>query len=253
MEFDIQIIANELGKSLENIIPRVEAELHQAVDNLAQAAYASMVAQIQSRQMDPKNRQDYLKALKINKMGQGSWLISLDQHWPNQLEDGIGGYDMKKKLLSSEKTVSVGKRAGEKWVRQNKDGKKYAAVPFSHKPFSKEASAGAGGLADLLKKQRVTNRAGKQQSFTKVFKDLDGKPLSGKVATLGEMDNPNLSGMAKYQHVYNKKVSSVYMTYRMISEDSTGWQHPGFKGIGLFDKMEREIEKELENIISNLL
>ena len=173
----------------------------------------------------------------------------------NKFEDGFPAYDMKSQLLSSDKTVKVGKRAGEKWVRTNKDGKKYAAVPFSHKPFSKEISAGAGGLAGMLKKQKVMNRSGEEQPFTKIFNDLDGNPLSGKVATLGsDMDSPNLNNMVKYQHVSDKgSVSSVYMTYRMISESSSGWQHPGFKGYGIFDKMEKQIQDELENIIKNLL
>ena len=255
MEFDIELMALELGKSLEDIIPRVEAELYAAVDGLANAAYSSMVAQIQARSMDPKNRQDYLKGLKINKLGEGSWLITLEGSWANDLEEGLEPYDMKAKLLSSQKTVSVGKRAGQKWVRTNKDGGRFAAVPFSHKPYSKEKSEGAGGLADILKKQQVMNRSGAAQPFTSIFKDIGGKAITGKVATLGKMENPNLSNMVKMQHVSKSgSVSSVYMTYRMISDNSSAdWKHPGTKGINLFDKMEKEIQKELENIIKNLL
>ncbi len=252
-DIEVKLIAEELGKDIENLAPQVEHELEQAVENLAQAAYSSMIARIQGMSMDPKNRQDYLKALKFTNLGDATWLIYLEGDWATKLEEGFGPYSIKDQLLSSSKTVQVGSRAGQPWVRKSAKGKKYAVVPFEHKPFSGEKMA--GNLSDDIKKILVKNRAGKEQSITKIFKDLGGKPLSGKVATVGEVEGqPNLAGLTKYQSVSEKgRVSSIYMTYRIVHEDSPGWLHPGHKGYQLFKEAEDFVESELKNILETLL
>lgn len=251
-DINLKVMAEELGKDLEKAAPAVERELQAAIASLAQATYAGMIAKVQAMSMDPKNRQDYLRALKIEDLGEGSWMIYLDSESSSRLEEGFGSYSIKEKLLASEKTVKVGSRAGEPWVRKSKKGKKYAAVPFQHKPFSGEKS---GDLAKDIKKIFVKNQAGKKQRITKIFKDLEGNPLTGAVARVGELpDQPNLSGLVKYQYVSPKgAVSSVYMTYRMVSEDSPGWQHPGHPGYGLFQEAQKYIEEELKNIVDSLL
>lgn len=252
MDIEVKLIADELGKSLENIAPEVENELRAAVQNLAQAAYAAMVAKVQGMSMSPKNRQDYLRALKFQDLGDATWLIFLDGDWASKLEEGFPSYSIKDALLKSEKTVEVGPRAGLPWVRKNKQGKKYAAVPFEHHPSSGDKG---GDLGESIKKIMVQNRSGEMQSITNIFKDLDGKALHGKVATAGKIEgNPNLSNLTKYQFVHpSGKVSSVYMTYRMVSEDSPGWQHPGHPGYQLFDEAKQYVETELKNIIQTLL
>lgn len=252
MDIEVKIIAEQLGKDLEKAAPQVQLELEQAVGNLAQAAYAAIVAKVQGMSMNPKNRQDYLRALKFKDLGDATWLIFLDGDWASKLEEGFGSYNIRDVLLASTKTVAHGSRAGEPWVRKNKDGKKFAAVPFEHKPFSGEKMA--GNLGDDIKKILVKNRAGAEQPITEIFKDLGGKAIHGKVATAQNVGVPNLEGLTKYQFVHDSgKVSSMYMTFRMVSEDSAGWQHPGHKGYLLFQEAEKYVEAELKNIINQLL
>lgn len=254
-DISLKLTAEKLGKSLENISVSVEEELNQAVKNLAEGAYSAMISQIQSMSLNPKNRQDYLRGLKFRDLGNDSYLIYLDGDWANKLEDGFSAYDMKETLLSSEKTVKVGKRAGEKWVRRSKKGKKYAAVPFEHKPHSKD-KGGSGDLQSEIKSLMAKGINGQVQSILETFKTPDGKPLSGKVASVSAADvkNPNLANLTKYQYVGKSgKVSSVYMTYRMIHEDSSGWMHKGFSGYNIFSEAEKWVEKELEHIVKTLL
>ena len=252
MDIEVKLIADQLGKSLENIVPQVQAELEQAVENLANAAYAAIISRVQGMSMDPKNRADYLRALKFQDLGDATWLIYLDGDWPKKLEEGFGAYNIKDVLLKSTKTVEVGSRAGQPWVRKNKDGKKFAVVPFEHKPFSGEKMA--GNIGEDIKKILVKNRAGEDQPITKIFKDLDGKAIHGKVATAQNVGVPNLEGLTKYQFVHDSgKVSSMYMTFRIVSEESTGWKHPGHSGYSLFKEAETYVESELKNIINTLL
>ena len=251
-DISVKLKAEQLGKSIDNLTPQLEAELNSAVENVAVAAHASMISRVQGMSMDPKNRQDYLRALKYQKLSDSSFLIFLDGSWPKKLEEGFGPYSIKDQLLRSNKVVEVGSRAGESWVRTSKKGKKYAAVPFEQKPFSGEKMA--GNLADDIKKMVATNMAGKKQSITKTFKDLEGNPIAGKVATVKDSENENLKGLSKYQFIHDSgRVSSVYMTYRMVHEDHPGWQHPGHKGYQLFKQAEEYIDQELENIINTLL
>lgn len=251
-DIELKVLADELGKDLEKIAPQVEFELQRAVENVAHAAYAAMIAKVQSMTLDPKNRQDYLRALKFENLGDGSYLIFLDGERAQTLEDGQGAWSIKDALLKSQKVVEIGSRAGQPWVRTSKDNKKYAAVPFEHHPFSGHKS---GNLGEDIKKLLVKNRAGVDQPITKIFNDLGGKPIHGKVATVGEVPGqPNLSGLTKYQQVSDSgKVSSIYMTYRMVSEDSPGWMHPGTDGYQLFKEAEQYVEQELKNILKSLL
>ena len=252
-DLKIKIIADKLNKSLESLAPYVEQELNEAVGNLAQAAYSSMVAQVQAMQIDPKNRQDYLKGLQYQKIDDYNYLIYLEGDWANKLETGFDSYSMKEKLLGSKKTVQVGSRAGESWVRTSSKGKKYAAVPFEHKPFAGGAF-NSGDLDQEIKKLTAMNMQGKKQRITKTFKDLDGNAIRGKAATIRVDDNPMLSGITKYQTVNQSgTVSSIYMTFRMVHEDSSGWNHPGHKGYNLFKAAEEYVEQELENIVATLL
>lgn len=251
-DISLKIRAEALGKSLENLAPQVEAEINQAVQNLANAAYTAMVAQIQARSMSEKNRKDYLKGLKFQALGNDEYLIYLDGEWANKLEKGFGSYSIRDVLLKSTKIVGVGKRAGEPWVRTAKDGHKYAAVPFEHKPHVNPS----GDLASDIKKMMAKGVNGQVQSISKVFKNAEGKPISGKVATVakGDAPHPNLEGLTKYQHVHSSgRVSSVYMTYRMVSEAGKDWIHPGHDGYQMFKEAQDYVEKEMDNIINTLL
>jgi hypothetical protein len=263
-DIEITLIADELGKSLKNMAPQVQAELNAAVENLAHAAYSAMVAKVQGMGLDPKNRSDYLRALKFENLGDSTWLIHLEGDWANKLESGFGAYNIKDVLLKSDKIVEVGPRTGQPWVRTNKKGKKYAAVPFGHKPHSGENV----DLGNQISQIMVKNRSGNMQSITKVFEDASGKAIAGKVATAtaADLDHSvmaferndakwkNLEGLTKYQNISDTgRVSSIYMTYRMVGEDSTGWVHPGHKGYNLFKEAEEYVNTELKNILNTLL
>lgn len=249
-DISFKIRAEALGKSMENLAPQVEEEINQAVKNLAHAAYTAMTAKIQSMAMNEKNRKDYLKSLQFKDLGDDSYLIFLEGDWANKLEQGYGSYSIREVLLKSKKIVQVGKRAGEPWVRTAKDGHKYAAVPFEHKPHSNPT----GDLGKDIKNLTGTGINGVKQRIDKVFKNAEGNPLSGKVATVSGAENSRLEGLTKYQYVHpSGKVSSVYMTYRMVSENGKDWIHPGHKGYQLFKEAEKFVEEQMDQIINTLL
>lgn len=251
----IDIKAEELGLSLENMGEAMEKEFNAAVGDVAHMIHANIVAKAQSEL--GTMRQDYLKDLTFDKIGDNSYIIGLSGEWANKIEDGFSAYNMQEVLLSSNKTVGVGSRAGQKWVQKAKDdGHKFAHVPFEHKPFSKEANS--SNLADAIKKLTARNMAGKEQKFTQIFKDPKGRPLQGKVASIKDTGVANLDGLVKYQKVHKGKsgketTQSIYMTYRTISEAGKAWQHPGFKGLKAFPEAEQAADAAIESILKSFL
>ena len=250
-DFSLKISAESLGKTLEGIGEQVQRELEGAVEDLAYGAYAKIAADAQAKISNPDSRQAYLKGLEIIDLGSGSFLVTLDTEEANKLEDGYDSYSMKDTLLKSNKVVQVGKRAGQPWVQKNQEtGSKFAHVPIQMRPASKEAGNDLGKEIQNMMGKGKDNR---RQRITKIFRDAQGKPIEGQVAT-GISDNPLINKITKYQKVGKSgSVSSTYINYRTISESSSGWQHPGHDGYGFFKEAEDWVAGELENIIGTLL
>lgn len=251
-DISLKFSAEKLGKSLEGLAPKIEEELNQAVRNLAHSAYAAMISQMQGMAASPENRMAYLKALKFTELGNDTYLIHLQGSEANRMEQGYGSYSIRDLLMKSQKIVQVGSRSGEPWVRKAKDGHKWAVVPMEHKQ-NKVGSKG-GDLATDIKQMFALNSKGEKQKFTQIFKDIDGKPIHGKVAVINDSINDKFQGITKYQNVHpSGKVSSIYMTFRGVSEAGKDWIHPGFAGYQLFKEAEKYVEDEMENIINTIL
>lgn len=272
--FDVAEALARLKASMEDIAPRLEDEINQAVKDAAHAAYASIAGKAQSKLKS--TRQDYLKALQFTELGDNEFLITLNGKLANDLEEGFPAYDLVPGMLKSNKTVTTGKRAGQPWVQETKpkgengEKHKFAHVPFEHKPFSKE---GDTNMADAIKSLTALNLSGKDQKITQIFKAPDGSPMEGKVAVmlppktlsqahktmaLGYTDNPMLQGLVKYQKVQKSEsgkesVQSIYVSYRTVSEKGKPWIHKGFGGVKAFDDAEKELLKQIDQILKVLL
>ncbi len=202
-EINIRLKAEKLGKSLENLAYEVEAELKQAIDDTANAAYAMITAMAQEDLHS--TRPDYLKGLDMQKIGESSYLITLEGDWANSLEKGYSGFDVREWMLKSEKIVGVGPRSGKKWVQTGTEGQKFAHVPFEKKPFSKAAAS--GDLNQAIRKLQAFNKQGQSQKFTSIFKDEFGKPMEGKVASVRKVEGfPQLDGITKITRVSRAKI-----------------------------------------------
>jgi len=251
MIISLEALSEELERQIDLQEEQIRAEAQLALKNLANAVYSSIVEGIQNGGHDPKNRQTYLQGLKLEALNEDSYVIHLEGDFANALEDGYVGFDMKEKMLNSSSNVTAGPNAGQPWVKRNAKGKKYAHVPFGHKPFSKESKS--GNMASAIKKLQAKNSQGEMQSLTARFNDAKGNPMKGKVATVKDTGIKNLDGITKYQHVHESgAVQSVYMTFRTISEDGEGWKHPGHKGYNLFKEARSYAIEEMTNILKYL-
>lgn len=264
-EFILTFDTKDLQKQIELKGEALVEQIQTAVKEVAIAAYAHITAKAQ-KELN-KTRMDYLKGLKLDSLGDDTYLIYLDGKYPNSIEDGWAGFPMKEHLLGSKKIVSVGSRAGQPWVQKTKDGKRYAHVPMEQKPYAK--TQGASDMAGILKGLKVQNAAGRMQKMTSVFKDPFGAPMQGKVATYRTsaadkakgMSIKGLEGVTKYQRTYEnpqtgkKTTQSIYLMFRTVSDRSpaSAWYNKGFAGLHAFKSAEALVEKELDNILKTLM
>ena len=258
---DLNIKADDLGLSFENLSSAMESEFNQAISDVAHMVHANIVAKATTELSGL--RQDYLKGLSFDKIGENSYVIGLEGEWANKIESGFPSYSIRDAMMKSQKNVEVGSRAGQPWVQrsQAEDNHKYAHVPFEHKPFSKESKS--QNLADAIKKLQARNMSGAKQKLTQIFKDPSGKALQGKVASVktAEVNGvhyKDLDGLVKYQKTYkNKKgketTQSIYMTYRTVSEVGKDWKHPGYDGLGAFPEAEQAAEAAIDRILKMFL
>ncbi len=161
------------------------------------------------------------------------------------IEKGMEPHDLHDALLRSPK------------ARVSKDGKRYVVVPFEHSragPSPRPAAANSLGdaLRAALKRERV--------SATKITKMADGKPVLGLVRRLHVTDGPLaasgrpiLQGLGIYQRPAGEKVSRSAMTFRVISEGSPGWRHPGIKPANIMKEAGEWAAEQWEKIVDDEL
>jgi len=194
-------------------------------------------------------------------------------------ENGWEPFDMKKALQTSEK------------VRISKDGKRYLIIPFEHgtpgtttkrampqeiyseakrlKPSIISNKFNEGSVrqavtqadAELLKKynptrvQRNSYEWGDKLTHIKRAELEDGSIYKGMVRF---QTNPNIVrdmvGASKFgfkNQTDNMRSHSLYTTFRVMSEDSQGWMHPGLKAMNIrgetFDETKNEVLQKISN------
>lgn len=255
-DLNLNIRASELGIDLERAAESKIKEAQEAVAEVVQAGFAAIVAKVQQKLKSTKD--DYLKGLKIDRVGKYAWVISLEGDFANALEEGRGSFDMKPGMLASTKTVDVGKRAGQPWVQKGADNQRFAHVPLDHNPRATQGYP--GHLAGIIRNFKAPNAQGVMQKLTATFKDRAGNPLEGQVASVSGHGIKDLENLIKYQHVYTSKTgkkstSSIYRTYRTVSDNSKdgSWVNKGFAALHAFDEAQRLLETEIDNVLKTIL
>ena len=194
---------------------------------------------------------DIYKGAVINTVPYARWI-----------EEGTPSHDMKAMLFTSTK------------VRISAKGKRYLIIPFRHGTPSKGSHEGGVGtdratlqtmpqsVYAMAKNLAPSRRTG---SF-EVHNPATGQPVirhsyqwGGKLteSALAQMGLQNLSrrphwksspyaGMVRFPR---DNQSTLYMTFRVMHEDSTGWIHPGTPAMWLARKTAEEMQPVVVNLI----
>lgn len=146
---------------------------------------------------------------------------------PNMLfvemvEKGQKSFSIKDALLASEK------------ARTSSTGIKYIIVPF---PVRAPSKAGQGKMARKFGGREMTQAA---YDIVKSGGKFSGKLKGGQEA----------SGLVQY---VTRQRHSQFGMFRMVSENSKGWQHPGRGPSPVFPSVLQEVDKQVNAVISEFV
>ena len=204
--------------------------------------------------------------------------IEHTKDYAKYLESGFQPFDMKKALQTSDK------------VRISKDGKRYLIIPFEHgTPGAKskrEMPQEVYSEAVRLKPSIVSNKYNEgniRQATTTADADLLRRNNPKRVQRNGYMwgdrlthikgaeledgniyknmvrfeTNPNINRekfdfgkFGSMNETSNKTQHSLYMTFRVMTEDSDGWVHPGLKPMRILGETYDSTKQSVQMMLS---
>lgn len=235
----------------DGLEPNARKVLAAAAEELALQTHAHILEETQNKLHSTRDK--YAKALKIEKVEDGVWTVTLDRSamW---IEEGLEEHEMIDDLLKSKKTKTA------------KDGSKYLSVPFQHNKGPTEQTHAAKDLTDTVKAEMRRRKI----PYGNIEKDAGGKPKTGLLHSFDILKNPPkthegpgqgkgpigkvrqgptgipfLQNIRVYQrNVTDKKTGKSstqkqVMTFRMVSSNHKGtgrWVHPGLEARKFFDE-----------------
>lgn len=216
------------------------ARLSAAVESVAINGAADWKTAVYKAKLWSGERERYADSINWRMITPLKAEITADYRLADQIEDGRPAYDMKQMLHSSTK------------VRQNKKGQRYLIIPFRHNTPGNTAHASAMPdhvytMAKKLKASSITGM-GTRASGTGALDIHTKQPLQvaqakylwgGRLAPGAMGPNPkkksdHFAGMVRFDTSAkgSKAKSSSYVTFRIMSETSSGWviaPRPGLK------------------------
>lgn len=217
MEFAIQVDLSPVIDGLQEVVNgTVLPQLRQAVWAVAQQAQIDWMTAIGHAKLWSGEKDNYSSSIDIQETGPFSALVSSDYKFAEQIETGRPAYDLKFMLRTSSKT------------RMGKNGQKYLIIPFRHNVGSMPAAVAFA--AKRLDPSRVTGM-GTRISAT-------GATVAQAKYAWGGRLKPNAvpgmlrkhTGMVRFDVSTKGAPRSSYLTFRVMSENSTGWIIPAQPG-----------------------
>jgi hypothetical protein len=141
----------------------------------------------------------------------------------NMVENGVKSWSIKDALMQSDK------------VKTSSTGIKYIVIPF---PVATPRKASAGKGRSQFGGREMT------QEMYKIVKS-GGKLGSGSVKA-GARD-VNISGLSRYK---TQKLHGQYGIFRMVSEKSQGWIHPGKSSDPVYPEVLEFVNKQINEMLS---
>ncbi len=249
--------------ALGQIGPQLESHLKTAGEALTMATHGHILEEVQQKLHS--SRQKYVDALSFSKVGDDTWVISLD--YPAMwIEEGIPpNTEMIDWLLGP------GRSGKGKNIKTAKDGSRYRSIPLQHNKGPTASTPKQNSLTDMLKSAMKERKI----PYGGIEKDSSGKPKvgllhsfdvkslkNGKTVPLGRSGKSMLQGVRVYQKPVtdkqgNTSVKKAIMTFRTVSTKQKGtgaWVHPGFEAKHFLDEAyEWALKQWSDRIVPDLL
>jgi hypothetical protein len=257
MIFSVQAKLDEKSLNIEVMDDAFVEQFKKAVGGLAKSTQEYWISLAQAKLKS--SRSEYVKGLrqaesfKHLRLGDSErYDIQLVGKMANNFEFGMDNFDMK--------LVKPGWLGGGK-AKISKEGKKYIVIPFGHSKSDSPGQAYSGKAARANLKTEL-KKTMKQYGLDSLVRTAAGKVKEGTVARVKKDPSvhPFLHGLVKIQKAVSGSTStglgrgsSKMMTFRVMSEDSDGWNHPGITAKNILPDVERYVDNELDKIIDLIL
>ena len=254
-EFKISVDLSPLLDAAHSAVnERVLPLLNQAVRAVAQQAQTRWMEAVYRAKLWDGEKTAYMDSIQMQMTGPFSALVWSDYKYASEIESGRAPRDLKRMLNTSLK------------VRVSKNGSRYLYIPFRHSTPGNTAHGPdmpqhVYDLARNLTPSRVTGQT-TRLSGTGAYDIKTRKRLTVPQSTYswggrlpaGSM-GPNQKGKTdRFANMYKFDTttpggskSSAYMTFRTMSEKSSGWIAPAQPGLHLAQTVASELQPLAEH------
>lgn len=241
------------------IYAQVYPLLSEAVKLVVMQAAENLATAVQGAKLWSREKDAYVASIKTEMTGAYSGRVWADYKYADEIETGRPAYDQKQMLNTSMK------------VRQGKKGR-YLIIPFRHNTPGQHALGPSmpdhvHRLATALSASTVTGMTSRK-SGTGAW-DLNTKaPLMvpqrtyswgarlppGSMGPNSRHKSDRYAGMVRFEST-NKAGArySEYITFRVLSENSTGWIRKAQPGLNLAQTVATELQPVAEAIFSEAI
>ena len=222
------------GFELLDLAPAINAAtiplLNQAVRAVSAKVASTWQEEVQRAKLWSGEKDAYAQSITWEMTGDFSAEVRATYKYAQEIDTGRPARDLKRMLQTSEK------------VRYSKKGKRYLIIPFRHNVPGKRAHAQAMPQ-EIYKQARVLSPSvitGKQLQHNGGVGPL-GKKVLRNTYNWGDRlvsDQRKYNGMVRFNTGIGAGAkSSEYLTFRVMSESSSGWVVPPKPGLFLTRKV----------------
>jgi hypothetical protein len=282
-------LGNILVQEIANVTNGIASQANAAMKDFAEQAKEKAGVMADSKLYT--TRQQYKSALSVQKLSENVYSVTLDESAAH-IEEGYESFDMKKGLLKLGQGIDTNssKKGG---IRVSKDGFRYRVIPFDHNPAAANSShpqynqpvqigqavegtmgADAKQRKEIFAKSGFSKPVSPPDSLAKgplIVATIKKDPLNTNRAivenhvsgtnSLVNLSSPLIArnvGAQKSESEQKKRdgtssVRSSSMTFRVVSEKSSGWIHPGYAGAKIFVEIEKWVDGAFPKVIEDIL
>lgn len=233
---DIKLEAKKLGIDIDKISNELRQKIIAGLTDISQNTYNEAVRLAQQRLHE--TREMYLNALTQDRITTNDnflYTIYLKPNSPaNSYESGYTGFDIRHGFWHSPK------------MKLNKENEPYITIPLQHKPYSKDT-----GSSQVLNMREKILEIVKDKSNAKIKKVIKTKSNGEVVTTYYKgAEEKGFKNLVKIRDEATK--SSKFFTFINVNQESAGWQHPGFRGIHVFEDLEKFVQENIDILLRSI-
>jgi hypothetical protein len=251
-KYNVSIDLSELYEANGAIAKAIFGNVATSVKSVAHEGAYKWKDSVNKAKLWSGEKKPYIKSINVVSTGDFSAEISSEYEYAAEIENGRPLKDLKRMLQTSQKT------------RVSKKGNKYLIIPFRHNVPGSDAHAmdmpssvyaSAESLAPSYVLPTMSKNSGLRLSASghhvkKYSYEWGGRLPEGLMPKLKDHHKTDIyASMVKFDTSTPHAKSSSYMTFRVMSEKSSGWIIPAKPGLYLAQNVSNQLQPLLEKAV----